>query len=137
MEEGPAKKSSTQPKVDLLDPASKPAIPASELPHCSKCNHLLRPGVVWFGEDLPSDVLDSVDTWINASPKIDLIMVIGTSSTVYPAAGFVEEARAKGARVAVVNLEPDGIQRQQVQDGRDWLFEGDAGVLVPEMLRGF
>jgi len=48
---------------------------------------LLRPGVVWFGETLPEDTIEEVDSWIDQG-KIDLMLVIGTTATVYPAAGM-------------------------------------------------
>ena len=61
-------------------------------------------------------------------------MVIGTSARVYPAAAFVDDARAKGARVAVINAdradEPAGGL-----DEDDWFFEGDAAQIVPEILK--
>ena len=68
-------------------------IPPEELPRCPKCHNLLRPGVVWFGESLPTAILDAVDDYISSSDHIDLILVIGTSSQVYPAAGYVDTAR--------------------------------------------
>ncbi|KAL3470769.1 DHS-like NAD/FAD-binding domain-containing protein [Aspergillus californicus] len=103
------------------------------LPHCPECKEgLLRPGVVWFGEPLPTHTLDTVDKWI-AEGQIDLMLVIGTSSRVHPAAGYVEEARSKGARIAVVNLDRQDIGKGKLSKN-DWMFEGDAGVLVPEIL---
>lgn len=110
-----------------------PSLSVDLLPHCPKCKEgLLRPGVVWFGEPLPSQALDAVDEFLNAGP-VDLILVIGTSSKVYPAAGYVDEARAKGARVAVVNMDRNDVGRSGLKKG-DWLFHGDAGVIVPEIL---
>ncbi len=111
-------------------------VPIQDLPHCPQCGDgLLRPGVVWFGEMLPERTIDAIDEWIEESPTIDLMLVIGTGAKVYPAAGYVEEARAKGARVAVVNLDPadaaaglDGLRPE------DWFFRGDAGTVVPEIL---
>lgn len=104
------------------------------LPHCPECKDgLLRPGVVWFGESLPVSTLDSVDSWMRSGP-IDLILVIGTSSRVYPAAGYVDKARAKGARVAVVNMDRNDVGSSGLKPG-DWFFQGDAGVIVPEILR--
>lgn len=110
-----------------------PALPIEVLPHCPKCKEgLLRPGVVWFGEPLPTQALGEVDGFLKAGP-VDLILVIGTSSKVYPAAGYVDEARAKGARVAVVNMDSNDVGRSGLKKG-DWLFQGDAGVIVPEIL---
>ena len=113
-----------------------PHIDTKDLPHCPKCKTgLLRPGVVWFGEALPGDTLSAIDDFVSKSKKIDLILVIGTSAKVYPAAGYVNVARAKGARVAVVNIDkadaPGGTNG--LVKG-DWFFEGDAGVVVPEIL---
>ena len=114
-----------------------PEIPIENLPHCPKCREgLLRPGVVWFGEALPEKTMVAVDEWIGKPEKIDLILVIGTSAQVYPAAGYIDIAREKGARVAVVNIDradtPGG--KNGLVDG-DWFFQGDAGSLVPEILK--
>ena len=54
-------------------------------PHCA-CGALLRPDVVWFGEALPEEALVRAATVV---PAADLLLVIGTSGVVYPAAGFV------------------------------------------------
>lgn len=64
---------------------------------------------------------------------VDLILVIGTSASVWPAAGYIDAARTKGARVAVVNIEsPDeGASRL---GANDWFFQGDAGEIVPQIL---
>ena len=113
-----------------------PHIGIKDLPHCPRCKiGLLRPGVVWFGEALARETLFAIDQFVSKSSKIDLILVIGTSAQVYPAAGYVDVARAKGARVAVVNIDkadaPGGTNG--LVKG-DWFFEGDAGVIVPEIL---
>ncbi|KAI9709670.1 MAG: hypothetical protein M1812_007648 [Candelaria pacifica] len=125
-------------ELDVSDEkVSIPSIQKSDLPHCPRCKTgLLRPGVVWFGEMLPKKTVSAIDTFIAQSKKIDLILVIGTSAKVYPAAAYVNRARAKGARVAVVNMD-----RADVPGGEeglrkdDWFFEGDAAVLVPQILK--
>ncbi|THX18991.1 SIR2 family histone deacetylase [Aureobasidium pullulans] len=112
-----------------------PSVKISDLPKCPECHKgLLRPGVVWFGEALPSKVINTVDDFIVDSDKIDLIMVIGTSAKVYPAAGYVDRARAKGARVAVINADRADAPAGGISDS-DWFFEGDAAQIVPEILR--
>lgn len=70
---------------------------------CSRCNEpeLLRPHVVWFGE-MPLHMEEIEE----ALSECDLFVSIGTSGNVYPAAGFVQMARAYGARTAELNLEP-------------------------------
>ena len=105
------------------------------LPHCPKCKTgLLRPGVVWFGEALPKDTLSEIDEWMDRG-KVDLIMVIGTTASVWPAAGYVEEARARGARVAVVNMEADELGAAGDLQNGDFLFVGDASKILPELVR--
>ncbi|PWY76960.1 putative SIR2 family histone deacetylase [Aspergillus heteromorphus CBS 117.55] len=105
-----------------------PALSTDVLPHCPKCKEgLLRPGVVWFGETLPSNTLNQVDKWMNTA-FVDLILVIGTSSRVYPAAGYVDKARARGARVAVVNMDRNDVGSSGLQPG-DWFFQGMRGRL--------
>jgi NAD-dependent deacetylase sirtuin 5 len=113
-----------------------PEIDYAHLPKCPQCKRgLLRPGVVWFGEMLPKGVLKDIDEWMTASTKIDLIMVIGTGAKVYPAAGYVDLARMRGARVAVINTDKNDVPAGGLHDG-DWFFEGDSAEIVPELLKG-
>ncbi|KIY00472.1 uncharacterized protein Z520_04157 [Fonsecaea multimorphosa CBS 102226] len=110
-----------------------PKLKREDLPQCPSCKkNLLRPGVVWFGEGLPEDVIGEVHEFFDRPEKIDLMLVIGTSAKVYPAAGYTHIAREKGARVAVINM--DRSDAQQLTK-HDWFFEGDAAVIVPEILK--
>lgn len=109
-----------------------PEITTSSLPHCPKCKKLLRPGVVWFGEALPSQTMSEVNDYFSESEPIDLMLVIGTSAKVYPAAGYTQLARSKGARVAVINM--DSGDKGQLGK-QDWFFEGDAAQILPELFK--
>ncbi|KIW73866.1 hypothetical protein, variant [Phialophora macrospora] len=110
-----------------------PTLKPEDLPQCPSCKkNLLRPGVVWFGESLPEDVMREVNEYFSNRQKIDLMMVIGTSAKVYPAAGYTNIARAKGARVAVINMDRDDARELTKSD---WFFEGDAAVIVPDILK--
>ncbi|KAG9187288.1 NAD-dependent deacetylase sirtuin 5 [Alternaria panax] len=112
-----------------------PELDYSHLPHCPKCERgLLRPGVVWFGEALPGKVMEDVDAFVSDKAGIDLIMVIGTSARVYPAAGYVDLARNKGARVAIINMDANDVPAGGLSGG-DWFFQGDAAQIVPELLK--
>ena len=86
------------------------------------CAPSLRPDVVWFGE-MPYQM----GRIYAALEACDLFVSIGTSGAVYPAAGFVAEARANGARTLELNLDPSEGSR---------LFHesrlGPASMLVPE-----
>ena len=59
-----------------------------QLPKCSKCGGLLRPAVIWFGENLDSNVMRKATAELE---KCDICLVIGTSSVVYPAAMFAPQ----------------------------------------------
>lgn len=81
-------------------------IEAGRPPRCSVCGNLRRPAVVWFGEMLPSQALQAAEA---AALRCDLMLVVGTSGQVYPAAGLAHTARQAGARVVVLNPEPSGL----------------------------
>jgi NAD-dependent deacetylase len=71
-------------------------------PRCGVCGNLRRPAVVWFGERLPQNALDRAEA---AARACDLMLVVGTSGVVYPAAGLALTAHQSGARVVIVNPE--------------------------------
>ncbi len=77
--------------------------PFPELPPRCECGALLRPGVVWFGEALPED---AVARAVGAIASADVLLVIGTSGVVYPAAGFV--GLHKGLSIEI-NPETSGV----------------------------
>jgi NAD-dependent SIR2 family protein deacetylase len=66
------------------------------------------------------------------------MLVIGTTAIVYPAAHYVTTARNKGARIAVVNMEAADEELGTAGNlgRRDFLFQGDAGRILPEILGG-
>jgi NAD-dependent deacetylase len=98
---------------------------------CPACGlAAMRPDVVWFGE-MPREM----DRIYEALGACDLFISIGTSGAVYPAAGFVAEARAAGAHTVELNLEPsDGASHFAEA------FYGPATEIVPayveRLLRG-
>ncbi|MGD9773260.1 SIR2 family NAD-dependent protein deacylase [Diaphorobacter sp.] len=79
---------------------------AGSPPYCDRCGNLVRPGVVWFGEPLPLATLDAAQ---RAAQSCALMLVVGTSGAVYPAAGLAHRARAAGARVVVINTAPSEL----------------------------
>jgi NAD-dependent deacetylase len=79
-----------------------------EPPRCS-CGGRLRPAVVWFGENLDPDVLGRA---AREAARCDVFLSVGTSSTVYPAAGLIEQAWRGGACVIEVNPEPTPFSRR-------------------------
>ena len=93
---------------------------------CSACHTKgqLRPHIVWFGE-MPF----GMDQISNALSHCDLFVSVGTSGSVYPAAGFVQEARYAGARTVEVNLEPS-----ENADVFDETLYGPASVMLPRFV---
>jgi NAD-dependent deacetylase len=77
-----------------------------EPPHCEHCGECIRPGVVWFGEDLPQAQFRKARDLVNAS---DAMLVIGTSGVVYPAAELPINASEQGKFVAEINHEPSDL----------------------------
>ena len=75
-------------------------------PRCPVCGNLRRPAVVWFGEHLPPDALAAAEAAVQAC---DLMLVIGPSGVVYPAAGLVLGAHQRGVRVVIINPEPTDL----------------------------
>ncbi len=78
----------------------KEAIEPGRPPRCPVCGNLRRPAVVWFGEMLPEPELSAAQA---AAEACDLMLVVGTSGEVYPAAGLAGVARRAGAGVVIVN----------------------------------
>lgn len=94
-------------------------------PHC-ECGGLLRPGVVWFGEALPVDALERAS---RHAAGAGVVLVIGTSSLVYPAADLPRIARARGAYVVEINPEPTPLSPDV-----DERFDGPAGEVLPALV---
>jgi NAD-dependent deacetylase len=98
-------------------------VPIAILPSCARCGSLLRPHIVWFGESLFTDDLDCCS---RALTRCDVLLVIGTSGIVYPAAGFTSVAKEAGAFVAEIN--PDSTPQSSLVDVS---LQGRAKDLVP------
>lgn len=72
-------------------------------PTCAACGGLLRPGVVWFGEALPPGPWQAA---LDAVTRCDLLVVVGTSGLVHPAASLPAQALARGVPVVEINPQP-------------------------------
>jgi len=96
---------------------------AGSPPSCSTCGNLRRPAVVWFGEMLPLAQLAAAE---EAAAACDLMLVVGTSGVVYPAAGL---ARCTPGRVVVLNPHASDLD-----DAADAVLRGTAAELLPVLL---
>lgn len=97
-------------------------------PRCEACDGWVRPGIVWFGEMLPEAELEAT---VTAAEWADLVVVVGTSGMVYPAAAVPGIARDLGTSVVEVN--PAG---STLPDGADHVIAAPAGEALPALVGG-
>jgi NAD-dependent deacetylase len=100
--------------------------PLVVLPPRCDCGGLVRPGVVWFGESLPSQVWRDAE---QVARNAEVFLVIGTSSVVYPAAELMPLAKSSGARVIELNTEETPLSAQV-----DCSLRGRSGELLPQLI---
>lgn len=93
---------------------------------CRSCGGNLRPDVVWFGEMLP---IDALETAVTAAENCDAFFSIGTSSVVYPAADLWRRAKESGAIVIEINKDPTPLSPIA-----DYSFLGKAGEILPALI---
>lgn len=101
-------------------------VPLPALPPRCECGALLRPGVVWFGEGLPSEVWDNA---VRAVRTSEILLVVGTSAVVYPAASLAPLAKRAGA--IVIEINPD---ETPLSAAVDHSIRGFAGEVLPQLL---
>ncbi len=98
------------------------------VPKCEKCGYPLNPNVFLFRENVRD--LETIYSLINGC---DLLLVIGTSAQVYPAAGFPQMVKQNGGLILEFNKEMTTLSRGTTMGGMrsDFFFEGNAGTTVP------
>jgi NAD-dependent deacetylase len=95
-------------------------------PRCPRCGAFLRPDVVWFEEALPEDALARAEA---AARRAEVMLVIGTSAEVWPAAGLAHTAKAAGARLVEVN--PEATPLSGLADD---LLRAPSGIALPALV---
>jgi NAD-dependent deacetylase len=95
-------------------------------PACVECGSLVRPGVVWFGEPLPPDAVER--SW-RAVEQADVVLVVGTSALVYPAADLPRVAQSAGACVVEINSEVTPFSQRA-----DVVVREPAGSALPKLV---
>ena len=103
-------------------------VPLPELPPRCACGNILRPDVTWFGEMLPARAVEEA---VAAARAAEVVLVIGTTSLVYPAAALPQMAQAAGAFVIEVNTEATALT-----ESADVSLRGPAAELVPALVAG-
>lgn len=108
----------------ILNLLEEPAIP-----HCPVCGGLLKLAVILFGEQLPFQVLLKAK---EESANSDLMLVIGTSLEVEPAAELPALARSTGSRLIIINQSPTYMDKQA-----DLVIRGDVAEILPQLVEPF
>ena len=95
-------------------------------PRCPRCGGLLRPDVVWFGEPLPRDAWERA---VELASRSDVVLVVGTSGVVYPAAYIPRIAKDHGAVLVEVNVEESAITPTA-----DFFLRCRSGEVLPRLV---
>ncbi len=97
-----------------------------EPPECAVCGSMVRPAVVWFGEALPADQLRR---GIAECEQSEVILVVGTSSLVQPAASLPISGYQRGAKIVEVN--PDATPMSRMAEV---VLQGPSGEVLPKVV---
>ena len=109
------------------DEACRRVEAGEKAPRCRLCGGFLKPATISFGQAMPHDVMLRAQA---AAEACDLLLAVGSSLVVEPAASIPRIARQAGARLVIVNREPtplDGIA--------DAVVRGEIGAVLPELVR--
>jgi NAD-dependent deacetylase len=97
-----------------------------EVPDCPECRGILKPDAVFFGEALPQETLREA---IRRAQNCDLLIVIGSTLVIYPAAYIPTYAREAGAKLAIINLTPTPFDHYA-----EVVIRGKAGEIMSEVM---
>ena len=96
---------------------------SGKLPLCPKCGRVLKPAITFFGEGLPAEALKEA---VSESQESDLMLVLGTSLTVFPAASMPQYTLRNGGEIVIVNNMPTPLDSHAILhfDDLGIVFEG-------------
>ena len=94
-------------------------------PRCAECGGIVKSDGVMFGEPIPRDVLERC---FEETDRCDCMLILGTSATVYPAAGFPMQARQRGAYLIEININPTPFTQWA-----DVSLRGPTGEMLPQL----
>lgn len=116
---------------DTLQPLSPQQYEVGEIPLCGHCARPLKPNVVLFGESVRD--LEAIYEFV---ADCDLLLVVGTSAQVYPAAALPAQVRQGGGCLFEFNREPvlPAYGRGQASSAGHWFFAGDVAKTLPRLL---
>ena len=102
-----------------------------DIPRCLRCNALMRPGVVWFGEELPWGELQRVENYLEDGP-CDFVIVAGTTATFGYIIDWALRARANDGKLIEVNPEETPLSQFATQQVRE-----SAAIALPRLVDQF
>jgi NAD-dependent deacetylase len=104
-------------------------VKSGKLPLCPKCGRVLKPAITFFGEGLPQDALRSA---VDEAQKSSLMLVLGTSLTVYPAASMPQYTLQRSGEIVIVNNMPTHLDNMAVlhYDDLEDVFSGLKDLLA-------
>lgn len=113
--------------VEVLDYLAHTEARSGTVPTCPHCGANVRPAIIWFGEALP---YANIERAFAEAQACDLMLVIGTSGLVNPAARLPEIARMKNAVIVDVNPQPDALASIV-----DYFLQDAAGAIMPRLVK--
>jgi NAD-dependent deacetylase len=96
--------------------------PSTDCPRCGECGGWLKPATISFGQAMPEEETRRA---FSEAGKADLLITVGTSLQVYPAAGIPGETRRHGGKVAIVNNQPTALDHEA-----DLVVPGPSGQIL-------
>lgn len=98
------------------------------IPRCDACGGIVKPDIIFFGEPLDAEVLGEAD---DEASQADLMLVLGSSLTVYPAAGLPVSTLRRRGRLAIINADPTPLDSRAA-----WTYPdlGEAFAAVREAI---
>jgi len=112
--------------INCYSPYDENVLNSKEVPKCKNCGGLIRPDVVWFGENLPTEIFAESE---NKAKFCDICFVIGTSAVVFPAANIPLLAKNNGAFTVEINIE-----KTEFSSYADLTILGKTGEILPNIL---
>ena len=107
-------------------PIIEDVIATGKVPHCPKCNGVLKPDVILFGEQLP---YKQVQYARDAARRCDLMLVLGSSLEVFPASDLPVLAHRNNAKIIIINLQPTPLDTVA-----DVLIHEDVAQVLPAIM---
>ena len=102
--------------------------PSTDCPRCDECGGWLKPATISFGQAMPEEQTRRA---FAEAGKADLLITVGTSLQVYPAAGIPGEARSHGGKVAIINNQATALDHEA-----DIIIHGASGQILTALADG-